>query len=128
MDSAMRAMKLMRHERPQGATVSQADMVWTVKGCDTVRRKVSEITSEVKKSVLMVEAYPPLLIRSVRAPLKSSQNKGIEVMALAPVTKEPEFVQHRRLKLSSQPSDLGGSDDGVHPRNAVGVLRSHGCG
>ncbi len=108
MASADEAIKSLEYERPRGLDVSERDLVWTIKGRDAIRRKVSETIASASRSVLIVQAYPPELVVAVASALRSSSKKGVRVRAVSIVDPDQdvgsrsELIEYRRFRAQSR--------------------------
>ena len=106
-NTAQEAMKLLRYERSANMRTTGRELVWTIKGKDAIRRKLSGAISTAKRSILAVETNPPELIASVNASLRSCAGAGISVRAISlqegarNAEKRLEFVEYRRLNLAA---------------------------
>ena len=106
-NTAQEAMKLLRYERLANMRTTGRELVWTIKGKDAIRRKLSGAISTAKRSILAVETNPPELIASVKASLRSCAGAGISVRAISlqegarNAEKRLEFVEYRRLNLAA---------------------------
>jgi len=104
MATADEAMKSLEYEKSRGSAVPDKELVWTIKGWDAIRRKLSEILSTATAKLMIVESYPPDLITAVAASLKSCSRKGVKVTAISLVGPEQtvdersELVEYRRFR------------------------------
>ena len=82
------------------------DLVWTVRGKTAVHRKAALTIAVAKKSVLMVEQYPPKLMTTTISIMKSLHQKGNNVRAVCILKggqrldenfKVEEFVEYRKI-------------------------------
>ncbi len=109
MASADEALKSLEYEKPRGPELSERDLVWTIKGRDSIRRKLSETISFASSKLIIVEAYPPELITSVAAALRSSIQRGVQVRAVTmmnpaqSVDTRSEFIEYRKFRTPAQP-------------------------
>ena len=91
MDTARNAERLLEGRYESVRDVDQ-DLVWTVRGDATIRRKLAEFVTSAKRSILILEAYPPAFITSVKSLLKAASNKGLVVRAVCVVGKKPSIL------------------------------------
>ncbi|MGI0090540.1 MAG: TrmB family transcriptional regulator [Nitrososphaerales archaeon] len=111
LQTAQRAERLLEGRYESVREVDQ-DLVWTVRGDTTIRRKLAELLSSAKQSILILEVYPPSFILSLKSVLKAGLNRGLKVRALCVIAKgspsdfpEPEIIEYRSIS----PSALSGS-------------------
>ncbi len=104
MASADEAIKSLEYEMPRGPQLSERDLIWTFKGEDAIRRKLSETIASAKTKLTIVEPYPAQLISSVGSALRSSSKKGVTVRAACLVEGGQnveikfDFVEYHRFR------------------------------
>jgi sugar-specific transcriptional regulator TrmB len=67
------------------------DLVWTVRGKTAILRKAALTVASAKKSLLMVEQYPPKLIQTNVSILKSLRQKKVRVRAVCVLAEKQYF-------------------------------------
>ena len=87
LDTAKRAGTLLEEDY-ESITDSSQDLVWIVRGDETIRRKLAEVVSGAKVSIFAIESYPPNFIRSVKSLLRAASKRGIKVRELCVARKE----------------------------------------
>jgi sugar-specific transcriptional regulator TrmB len=98
------ATRLLTETSQLGRNTSD-DLAWTVKGDVAIRQKASLTLASAKTSILVVEHYPPKLIRSLGAILRAAIKKKIKVRAVCVLQiglhleKRPgeDFIEYRRV-------------------------------
>ena len=97
MASADEAIKSLESERPHGHEISERDLVWTFRGENAIRRKLSETIAATTSKLTIVEPYPARLINSVATSLRSSRNRGVKVRAACLVEKDQTIEARSKL-------------------------------
>ncbi len=93
------------------------DLAWTVRGKTAVHRKAALTIASAKKSVLMVEQYPPKLMTTTLSIMKALHQKNLNVRAVCILKpghrldenlKTEDFVEYRKI---TSMQDTPESDD-----------------
>jgi|GEM_PF-1448479 sugar-specific transcriptional regulator TrmB len=82
--SAQRVERLLEEQWKKGNQAKE-ELVWTVRGEEAIKRKLSELLVNAKRSIFILEVYPPSYITSLRSQLKSACNRGVGVKAVCVV-------------------------------------------
>lgn len=93
-------------EMQQTEKSTAEDLVWTVRGKTAVRRKAALTIASAKKSVVMVEQYPPKLLLTTISIMKSMIQKKVHVRAVCVLKdwqhldenlKGEDFIEFRKI-------------------------------
>ncbi|HXQ91853.1 MAG TPA: helix-turn-helix domain-containing protein [Nitrososphaerales archaeon] len=120
LDSAKKAEKMLE-ERYEQVVNPGEDLVWTVHGDLTIRRKLAEIVVSAKESIFILESYPPFFIASIRSLLKTASRNGMRVRAVCVAKKEqlraggsyPEtdLIEYRAISTRRRRVSSGNKED-----------------
>lgn len=80
-DSARKAESLLE-EHYQTVTNPSEDMVWIVRGYETVRRKLAEIVVSAKESIFAIESFEPYFLSSISSLLKAGSKNHLKIRAV----------------------------------------------
>jgi len=69
----------------RGAIKPKKNSYGQCKGEEAIKRKLSELLVNAKRSIFILEVYPPSYITSLRSQLKSACNRGVVVKAVCVV-------------------------------------------
>ena len=109
LNTAQKAESLLEGSYESVRDIDQY-LVWTVRGDATIRRKLAELVTSAKQSILILEVYPPTFISSLKSVLKAAKKKGIAVRAVCVVGRkqmslpeypEPDLIEYRSIFSSS---------------------------
>lgn len=117
-ESAKQASKILGEQFQETRSVEH-DVAWTVKGDDSIRRKLAELITSAKQEVLMLETHPPNFILSVSSLLKAVSQRGIRVRAVALMVRgqgsdrlpDGNFIEYRSLRAGWSRSTTAGKPD-----------------
>ena len=115
MSSAQKAERLLEGQYETVHDLAEDDLVWIVRGNSTIRRKLAELLASAKRSILILETYPPAFIPSVKSILRATSNNGLVVKAMCVVTEkqatfefpEPDLIHYKALSLSESRKGRG---------------------
>ena len=121
-DDASRLMSEVRNSTKNG---SANDLVWTVKGKMAVRRKAASTIESAKRSVLMIESYPPKLILSTSSILKAGFQRKLVVKVFCILKegqvfageepKSKDFIEYRKISRAVRKDATGLSEQLLVP-------------
>ncbi len=104
MASADEAIKSLEYEKSRSPELSERDLIWTFKGEDAIRRKLSGAIASAVTKLIMVQPYPPELINSVASALRASKKRGVKVRAACLVERDQavdarsDFIEYHRFR------------------------------
>ena len=80
-DTSRKAESLLE-DHYQTITNPSQDMVWIVRGHETVRRKLAEIIVSAKESIFAIESFEPFFLNSIGSLLKAAPRNRLKVRAV----------------------------------------------
>jgi|WetSurMetagenome_2_1015567.scaffolds.fasta_scaffold27455_4 sugar-specific transcriptional regulator TrmB len=105
LNAADDATRLLSHMQQTEKNTAE-DLAWTVRGKTAVYRKAALTIASAKKSVLMVEQYPPKLMTATLSIMKALHQKNVNVRAVCILKpwhrldenlKTEDFVEYRKI-------------------------------
>lgn len=134
LDTARKAEALLE-EHYQSITDTSQDLVWIVRGDETIRRKLAELTISAKESIFAIESYPPFFLKSVKSVLKAATRKGLKVRAVCVARKndlrtesysESELIEYRTfLRINRAKSDREENNEDAQLLKSLGMAVSN---
>jgi sugar-specific transcriptional regulator TrmB len=110
LTAADEATRLLAETHQIGKS-TETDLVWTVKGNVAIQRKALLTIASAKESILIVEPYPPRLIKAASSILKSHQ-KAVKLRVLCILQlgqrleenhKKEDYIEYRRISPKPAP-------------------------